>query len=131
MTQENKAAENDKDVLEDVQEVETEAAPSQKFLCITVDIIFDIGLLVLFYRFAPQQFLQVVYETPLLKYVVLVAIVLLYRCTCLIFWNKTIGMKIFRLKYLNEKLQPLSTAEKVKATFITTASSIKYYKDSD
>jgi uncharacterized RDD family membrane protein YckC len=61
-------------------------------------------------------------------YIVIFVIMFSYRLVCLLVFNRTAGMMICRIKYLNNDLQPLSSKQKLIAVFAVRTARIRYYK---
>jgi uncharacterized RDD family membrane protein YckC len=63
-----------------------------------------------------------------ITYIIVFVIMFSYRMVCLLVFNRTAGMMICRIKYLNDQLKPLSSKEKLVAVFAIRTARIKYYK---
>lgn len=61
-------------------------------------------------------------------YIIILALMFLYRLICILLFSRTIGMMICRVKYLNSSLHPLISKEKLIAVFAIRTSAIRYYK---
>ena len=116
-------------ILEDIQAEETEAPYFQKFLTNLTDGLIEVAFIVAFYLLIPQETILSLYDiSPYMRYAIVLPFIFGYRVICLLPFGKTIGMLICRTKYLNSKLLPLTTKEKLIAVFVTKTSGIKYYK---
>lgn len=120
--------EQNESILEDINVAETEAPYGQRFLANLLDWIIEIAIMVGFYFLMPRDFITNLFtETPFMKYVVAIVLMLSYRFVCILATGRTIGMAICKIKYLNSNQEPLSATEKLTAVTIKTAG-IKYYK---
>ena len=122
--------ENNDTIFSEIEPAETEATSLQSLLTRLLDFAIDILILFLIYKLVPRDILLSIVK--LSSFVILIIVILvatIYRFLFLILFNKTIGMMIFRVKFLNKGFQPLSTKEKLLSVFRTRFSQIKYYKE--
>lgn len=111
----------------DVQE--TECSFTQRFFTILIDIAIEISLVFAVYLLAPREFIRqlIIHESPL-RFMITLGIIFTYRFACIFLMEKTIGMRICKIKYLNHNLQPLTTKEKFIAVFRSRTDKIRFYK---
>ncbi|MEO7313216.1 MAG: hypothetical protein ABIX01_22715 [Chitinophagaceae bacterium] len=115
--------------LADIQASEIEASYLQKILSQIIDAILEIGSLVIFYLTGPDEILYlIVRNEPVSNYIVVFTWFMTYRLLTILLLQRTIGMMVCTIKYLNNNLQPLSTGEKMIATFGLRMGKIKMYK---
>lgn len=101
-----------------------------RFFSRIIDFAIELLILFLIYNFIPGDLLQSMYaENSFIIFFIIISVAILYQFFCLHFFQKTIGMTICRIKYLNKELKPLSTGEKLASIFRTRFSPVKYYKD--
>ena len=115
-------------LLTDIEEPEVEASQGLKILSIVIDVILEIGLLVLFYKILPDELRSYLIDTTISSYLITFVLFTGYRVITIFALQRTLGMIICRIKYLNEELQPLTSGEKMTAVFIRSKK-IKMYKD--
>ncbi|WP_414672816.1 RDD family protein [Lacibacter sp.] len=121
--------ENTDSILSDIQNSEIEASYFQRLLASLIDFAVEIFIVFLVYITIPKEIiLRLIGSTAYTSYFLIFFILFLYRFICIIIFQKTIGMMLFRLKYLNGNLEPLSIKQKLIAVFIPRTQSIKYYK---
>lgn len=121
--------ENTDSILSDIQNSETEASYFQRILASLIDFAVEIFIVLLIYITIPKEIiLRLIGSNAYTSYFLIFFILFLYRFICIIIFQKTIGMMLFRLKYLNGNLEPLSIKQKLIAVFIPRTQSIKYYK---
>jgi uncharacterized RDD family membrane protein YckC len=122
--------ENNDTIFSDINSDETEAATAQIFLSRLIDFVADVSILVLLFKFIPSEIYQsVAGKNSYFIFILVIVVSILSRFLFLIFFSKTLGMIICRIKYLNGSFQPLSTKEKLKSLFRTRFSPVRYYKD--
>jgi uncharacterized RDD family membrane protein YckC len=121
---------DDKDsILEDIAPAETEAAYFQKLFSGLIDTVIFFALLIGLYKILPPNVIDSFFNNGLFfRVVVFIAIMLVYRMALLLPFDKTVGMMICRVKYLNKDLKPLSVWEKFASTFVSMYSGIKMYR---
>ncbi|MFN8242715.1 MAG: RDD family protein [Ferruginibacter sp.] len=122
---------NDQDsIFQDLSPDETPADPVPRFFAIITDSLINLGLMLLLIRNLPPAVFNSVFLNSNWRIFVFVVLVLsCYRVAALFIFGKTIGMWLFRLKYLNSRLQPLSAGQKLLALFITQGHGIRLYKN--
>lgn len=92
--------------------------------------IVDVGLcylilsLILIYQI-PARLYQ--WLEPFNATIVLLVFYLLYRLTCFLVFQRTIGMKLFRIALLNREMQKLSIIERLLASFFILFRGVEYY----
>ncbi|TWI81493.1 RDD family protein [Lacibacter cauensis] len=122
--------ENNDTIFSDIQKSETEASYFKKFSASLIDWIFELALIFSSYIFLPRSIiLEISDSDSILRFFIILIFIILYRLVCLLLFNKTIGMGLLRLKYLNSSLQPLSVKEKIIASFAPKVSDIKTYNN--
>lgn len=122
--------ENNDTIFSDIQNQETEAGLMQGFFTRAVDIGIELAMLVMMYKFMPEEILYRIYSiNTFIPFFIIIALTVIYQLLFLLFFNKTPGMMICRVKYLNKSLLPLSTREKFASLFRTRFSGIRLYKD--
>lgn len=116
-------------ILEEFYTKEAEATYIERIASILLDLVFEITTMIALYFLVPRTLLINLFGiNPYMRYLIALAIVFVYRTTCILLLGKTIGMLLCRVKYLNHKLQPLSQNEKLIAIFATRTSKVKFYK---
>ncbi|MGC4103804.1 RDD family protein [Ferruginibacter sp.] len=121
---------NNDTIFTDLVPKETEASKLQAVLSSSIDFAIDIMNIVLSIKFSPlPDLLRAMGGESVAFLIGMLLLVTLYRFIFLVFFNKTIGMMITRIKLLNGNLKPLSTLEKLTSIYRTRFSKIKYYKD--
>ena len=116
-------------ILTDIDPTEIEASPVQRILSFIIDLILEIGSLVILYIILPND-LKIFLDrnNPIYRYVVVFLWFMLYRLITIMLFQRTIGMSICRTKYLNANLQVLSGGEKLIAVIDIRIKKIKVYK---
>lgn len=121
--------ENTDSILSDIQNSETEAPYFQRLLASLIDVAVEIFIVFVIYITIPKEIiLRLIGSNTYTSYFLIFFILLLYRFITIIIFQKTIGMMLCRLKYLNGNLEPLTIKQKLIAVFIPRTQSIKYYK---
>lgn len=116
-------------LLNDIEAAEREASPAQKILSNIIDIVLEMGIVFLFYKFLPKDMRALLIRNKqVATYIVVFALFSTYRLLTILLLQRTIGMIICGTKYLTEKLQPLSSREKIIVTFSTMSGKIKIFK---
>jgi len=122
--------ENNDSIFSEIEPAKIEATPLQRFMTGLLDFAIDILLIFLIYKIVPRNLLTSFFGlSSIFILIVVILVATVYRFLFLIFFNKTIGMMIFKVKFLNKQLQPLSNLEKLRSTFRTQFSTIKLYKE--
>ena len=121
--------ENDDTIFSEITPEETEVSLMQGFLTRLIDFAIDIAILVCIYLLMPWNIFALINKYSIGVLIIVVGVTTIYRFLFLVYFNKTIGMMICSVKYLNKELKPLSTKEKLLSIFRTRFSGIKYYKD--
>ena len=115
-------------ILDDIKIEEIEAPYFQRLITTLFDIIIEISMMVAFYLIFKESILKLLEANSYMRYIITLIIIFAYRLVCILLFEKTIGMIISKVKYLNNSLQPLSSKERLIAVFATKTSNIKYYK---
>jgi len=119
----------EKSFLENIGVGEVEIPHIYRIFASIIDWVIEIIGIIAFYFLVPRDFVSQLSETiPYLKYIVAFLIIFGYRLICILSFDKTIGMKIFRIKYLNDNFLPLTPKEKLIAAFAARTKKIRYYK---
>ncbi len=118
---------DEQSLLNEIDSTETESSYLQRALANFFDIIIEFSLLFLFYFLIPQQLFYMITAKFYGVYLVIFLIIFGYRLIALMLMQKTIGMKLVKLKYLNSELLPLSGKQKIIAALAIRYPSIKQY----
>jgi len=119
----------EKSFLENMGVGEVEIPHTHRILASIIDWVIEIIGIIAFYFLVPRNFVSQLSESiPYLKYIIAFLIIFGYRLICILSFDKTVGMKIFRIKYLNDNLLSLTPKEKLIAAFAAKTKKIKYYK---
>jgi uncharacterized RDD family membrane protein YckC len=122
--------ENNDTIFTDIHTTEVEVTMIQGFLTRLVDFAIDIVIIFLIYMLIPREaFLNLISLSSLVIPGIVVLVIAVYRFLFLMLFNKTIGMMLCRVKFLNKEFKPLSNKEKILSIFRTRFSGIKYYKE--
>lgn len=122
--------ENNDTIFSEIEAAEMEATLLQRFMTGLMDFAIDILLIFLVYKIIPRDiFVSIAKLNSILIPIIVILIVAVYRFIFLMLFNKTIGMMVFRVKFLNKRFQPLSNKEKLLSIFRTRFSQIKFYKE--
>ena len=120
---------DDNSIFTDIKTDEIEASHFQRAVADILDWVIDVAFTVVFYLLLPKEmFANFIKSTSFGIYIIVIVIMFLYRLLAILVFNKTAGMMICRIKYLNADLKPLSAKEKLIAVFVLRTSRIKYYK---
>lgn len=119
--------ENNDSILNDLNEQPKECNYAQKVLYGFTDTLIYLLVGFLLLKYLPEEGKVVLFGSNR-RFITLIAFIVLYRFVCILIFNKTIGMLIFKIRYLNEQYLPLSLSEKLAAIFYLNPS-IKIYKD--
>ncbi len=118
-------------IFSDIEDPEVEGTYFQKLFTSLIDTVINLVPIVLIYKFLPQEVsINLIRKSSLNTYIFIILLIALYRLVLLLIFDKTIGMMICRLKYLNGKRQPLTIKEKFIAVFAIRTAKIRYYKSS-
>ena len=120
--------EENNSILDDIKIEEIEAPYFQRLITTLFDIIIEISIMVAFYFIFKEPILKLLEVNSYMRYIITLIIIFAYRLVCILLFEKTIGMIISKVKYLNNDFQPLSSKERLIAVFATKTSNIKYYK---
>lgn len=122
--------ENNDTIFSEIEAAEMEATLLQRFMTGLIDFAIDMLLIFLVYKIIPRDiFVSIAKLNSILIPIIVILIVAVYRFIFLMLFNKTIGMMIFKVKFLNKRFQPLSNKEKLLSIFRTRFSQIKLYKE--
>ncbi|WP_462250942.1 RDD family protein [Ferruginibacter sp.] len=117
-------------IFTDIQNHEAEVTMIQGFLTRLIDFAIDMGIIFLIYMLIPREaFLNLISLSSFIIPAIVILLIGVYRFLFLMLFNKTIGMMLCKVKFLNKEFKPLSSKEKVLSIFRTRFSSIKYYKE--
>ena len=117
------------EIISKAEFIEIEATPVQRFMTGLLDFAIDIAFIFLLYITGVRNLISVSQLRPAHILVIVILLATIYRYLFLLLFNKTLGMMLFRVKFLNKKLEPLSKVEKLYSIFRTRFSQIKLYKD--
>ena len=121
---------NNDTIFTDIQSPEAEVTMIQGFLTRLIDFAIDMGIIFLIYMLIPRQaFLNLISLSSFIIPGIVILLIGIYRFLFLMLFNKTIGMMLCRVKFLNKEFKPLSNKEKILSIFRTRFSTIKYYKE--
>jgi uncharacterized RDD family membrane protein YckC len=122
--------ENNDTIFSEIEAAEMEATLLQRFMTGLIDFAIDILLIFLVYKIIPRDiFVSIAKLNSILIPIIVILLVAVYRFIFLMLFNKTIGMMVFKVKFLNKRFQPLSNKEKLLSIFRTRFSQIKFYKE--
>ncbi|MBS1512966.1 MAG: RDD family protein [Bacteroidetes bacterium] len=122
--------EENESLLGDIEKEETEVTSGQRYIINLVDGIIEGIILVSVYFLLGREGRQSFYQYAFIfRYLVILLIVMGYRLVCIMITGKTIGMLLFKAKFLDKQLQPLTSPGKVQAAFNFLVRKIKLYKD--
>jgi len=121
---------NDNDsIFDEIKTDEIEASNSQSRFSDILDWVIDLSVMIIFYLLLPREvFGNFIRHTSYGTYVIVIAIMILYRLLTILIFGRTVGMIILKIKYLNGNFTRLSNKEKLIAVFAVRTSKIKYYK---
>lgn len=117
------------EIISKAEFIEIQATPVQRFMTGLLDFAIDIAFIFLLYITGVRSLISVSQLSPIHILVIVVLLSTIYRYLFLLLFNKTIGMMVFKVKFLNMKLEPLSNVEKLYSIFRTRFSQIRLYKD--
>lgn len=116
-------------IFTDLEPSETESSSGQRVLTNIIDWLIEMAMIVtVFVLMAKGIVPHIDNGAAYITYIIVFVIMFLYRLVCLLIFNRTAGMMICRIKYLNSELQPLSSKEKLIAVFAVRTARIRYYK---
>lgn len=116
-------------LLDEIELKPVEVSFSLRILVIVIDLLIAIVFLFGFYLFLLPLFNINYWDLKeYFQYLFAFILILSYRFICIMFTDKTIGMHIFKVKYLNYKLKPLSLKEKLIVVLRSYTDDIRYYK---
>lgn len=122
--------ENNDTIFSEIESTEMEATLLHRFMTGLLDFAIDILFIFLMYKIIPRDILVSIAKlNSILIPIVVILVVAVYRFLFLMLFNKTIGMMVFRVKFLNKRFKPLSNKEKLLSIFRTRFSQIKFYKE--
>ena len=116
-------------IFTDLETGETESGSGRRVFANIIDWLIEMVMIVTVFVLMAKGIVPDIdngaaYET----YIIVFVIMFSYRLLCLLIFNRTAGMIICRIKYLNDHLQPLSSKEKLIAVFAVRTARIRYYK---
>jgi uncharacterized membrane protein YfhO len=111
-----------------ISDEKTEASLLRQVLIGLVDVVLALLVVVLIsiYKFPDPLYQLFSFVNPTL--LVLLWFVI-YRLVCFLFFDRTIGMKLFHAILLNGELEPLSVKEKILASVFILYRGVGYYND--
>jgi len=122
--------ENDDSILSDIETPAIESTYWQRLFTNIIDWLVEVGLFVGIYWMIPlESIASFLDDKPYMTYVVLFILIFAYRFICLLSFEKTVGMMICGIKYLDASLQPLSAKQKMIAAVAIRTSTIRLYKN--
>jgi RDD family len=99
--------ENNDTIFSEIEAAEMEATLLQRFMTGLIDFAIDILLIFLVYKIIPRGiFVSIAKLNSILIPIIVILLVAVYRFIFLMLFNKTIGMMVFRVKFLNKRFQP-------------------------
>lgn len=120
--------ENDS-ILSDIKIDAVEVPYLQRLMVTLVDLVFEVVIMAAFYLLLPRELMfKLLDANPFMKYVLALFLVFFYRFVCILLFEKTMGMAICGVKYLNAAFQALTTQDRLIAVFRTRTSGIRFYK---
>lgn len=121
--------ENNDSILSAIESRETEATYIQRALSNGVDVVIEITIIIGLSFLISALFPGIISSNAYVRYSLVLAVMLLYRLLSVLLFQKTIGMIVLRLKYLNTHLEPLSRKEQLLAVAPFKTSRVKIYKE--
>lgn len=116
-------------ILSDLETGETACSNVQRVSANILDWLIEMLMIIaIFVLMAKGIIPDIAKAGGYVTYLIVFVIMFLYRLVCLLIFNRTAGMMICRIKYLNNDLQPLSPQEKLVAVFAVRTARIRYYK---
>lgn len=117
-------------ILDELDEPKPEASGLQRIMANVIDMIVEVAIIVCFYLFTPPQIIQSLLNLGNAAwYIFIFALLMGYRTLFILLSGKTVGMRVVKIIFLNNELQPLTTKEKLFASFIPKVKNIRLYKD--
>jgi len=121
--------EDNESIFSNLNANETEASSSQRFGTGLVDVGVNFLILIAIYQIVPLEILvRLTGVSSFLTFIIIMLLLISFRLIFLLLFTKTIGMMIFKVKFLNADLQTLSVKETLLSAFRRRNSQIKYYK---
>lgn len=122
--------ENNDTIFSDIEKTEIEAPYFKRMAANFIDWVFELVLIFSSYIVLPRSIiLEISDSDSYLRFIIILFFIILYRLVCLLSFNKTIGMGLLRLKYLNSSLQPLSVKQKIIASLAPKISDIRMFNN--
>ncbi len=122
--------ENNDTIFSDIEKAEIEAPYFKRMAANFIDWVFELVLIFSSYIFLPRSIiLEISDSDSYLRFIIILCFIILYRLVCLLSFNKTIGMGLLRLKFLNSSLQPLSVKQKFIASLAPKISDIRMFNN--
>jgi uncharacterized RDD family membrane protein YckC len=116
-------------IFTDLETGETESGSGRRVFANIIDWLIEMAIIVTIFVLMSKGVIPSIGKGgAYITYIIVFVIMFLYRLICLLVFNRTVGMMICRIKYLNHDLQPLSTKEKLIAVFAVRTARIRYYK---
>jgi uncharacterized RDD family membrane protein YckC len=113
-------------ILSDLEPTEIESSYTQRFFSRLIDTAIELGLLFGILFISPKGTFSRVLDGRSL--IVLLIVIIGYKPICLLAFDRTIGMILCRLKFLNEHFEPLSIRDKLLTFLPVNMPGVKYYK---
>jgi uncharacterized RDD family membrane protein YckC len=118
-------------IFSDIEDPEVEGTYFQRLFTGLIDTVINLVPIILIYKFLPREIsINLIGKSSLNTYIFIILLIALYRLVFLLIFDKTLGMMLCRLKYLNAKRRPLTIKEKFIAVFAISTAKIRYYKSS-
>jgi uncharacterized RDD family membrane protein YckC len=108
---------------------EIESSYFQRALANAIDLAIEIALIFCTYLLFQPMISTLLHANSSYKYIITLILVYAYRLTTILFFKRTIGMMACRLKYLNNKVQPITGQEILLAVSGFRTSSLKIYQN--
>lgn len=121
--------EDNDSILLELDEKEIPASYFQRLFVSVIDAVLSILFILLIYKFVPAEIvMDMITATAIIRFIVIITIMTLYRLILLLVFGKTIGMMLCKVKYLNADYKPLSAKQNLIASLAVLTPSIKFYK---
>lgn len=117
--------------MEDIIDFVEEPKPEygwRKWIAGMFDAVLVLALCFLWYSFGMDSSVNMLPKTLPFELVVFV-LFMLYRFVTIIILRKTIGMFIFRIRFLNARFHAITMAERVSAAFFVMINGTDYYNE--
>lgn len=122
--------EENNSILENLDPEAVEISQAQRVIINLIDFAIEVAIILGFYFLVPREFiLPILARGEYVKYIIAFTILFSYRIILILFFGRTIGMFICKAIFLNDTLQPLSSGQRIIATFAPKISGIKRYKE--